>query len=82
MQSVGGCWSLLDSILDCVVTTYLVSPWWGLNVMGFMCPSFPYKGKLLGMLKISQTFTVMPLQMAKSQGLGHFGLPGVSIQHD
>lgn len=54
----------------------------GLNVMGFMCPWFPYKGKLPGMLNISQTFTVMPLQMSRSQGLGHFGLLGVSIQHN
>lgn len=80
-QSVEGCWSLPDSILGCVFTYSPSRSWWGLNVMGFMCPWFPYKGKLPGMLKISQTFMVMPLQMSRSQGLGQFGLLGVSIQH-
>lgn len=31
----------------------------------YTCPWFPYKGKLPGMLNISQTFMVMPLQMSK-----------------
>lgn len=61
--------------------THPVGLWWDLNVMGFMCPCFPYNGKLPGMVKISQTVTVMPLQVFRSQGLGHFDRLGVSIQH-
>lgn len=70
-----------DSILACVVTYSSSRLVVGPKCDGLYVPLLHLQREITGMLKISQTFTAMPLQMSTSQGLGHFGLLGVSIQH-